>query len=61
MDNEDVICAARKMIELYGKDAEIVAMGHSETLASCDRLEESLVWESVAVAIRELCKKRQTA
>jgi len=61
MDNEDVICAARKMIELYSKDAEIVAMGHSETLASCDRFEESLVWEGVAAAIRELYDKRRTA
>ena len=57
MDEKDISLTARKMIELFGSDAEIVAAGRAELLATDDKIEESLAWERIASVICELQNK----
>jgi hypothetical protein len=58
MDEKDISLAARKMVEHYGSDAEIVAAGRAKALASRDEIEESIAWGRIAEAIYELRQKK---
>ena len=53
MSELDIPLTARKMIELYGADAELVAAGKAETYADCGDIQASLDWENVATVIAQ--------
>jgi hypothetical protein len=58
MDEKDIGTVARKMIELFGTDAENVAAGRAELFAAGDKIEESVAWERVAALVREMQHKK---
>ena len=59
MGQIDIAISARKLIELYGPDAELIACGKAETHAECGEMFESWHWRRVAAAIAALqCETR---
>jgi hypothetical protein len=53
MSEIDIPQTARKMIALYGTDAELVAAGRAEAYADCGDIQASLDWENVATVIAQ--------
>lgn len=51
MTEEEITATARKMIALYGSDAEAVAEGHTVTHAECEEILEMLDWSRIATKI----------
>lgn len=60
MDEKDISLAARKMIELYGDDAELIAADRAEIHAASEEIEDSLAWERIATVICELRHPRRS-
>lgn len=54
MTEIDLALTARRMIALYGADAELVAAGQAETHADCGEIQASVDWENVAALIAEI-------
>lgn len=54
MDENEIALTAKKMIALYGPDAEMVAAGRAETYAEEGEILAVLDWESIATRICDL-------
>jgi hypothetical protein len=54
MDENEIALTARKMIALYGPDAEMVAAGRAETYAEEGKILAVLDWETIAMRICDL-------